>query len=203
VESLIIKEIRQEDIDEFIKILMKVYEDKFKIIFKSKMEKSQDVLIQEMRIREKLDGNFIVVADGLLVGAMTIKIRETQQNFIQALNIFLKNLGLYHGLRSFFIGGYHQSISDRYIRKDACYIENVFVLPGYRRKGIGKKLMMQAEESAKKRNKKFLYGFVETTNHNSISLCLRSGFKKIGIKKNIFTKLFFGVPGWIYFKKSL
>jgi GNAT superfamily N-acetyltransferase len=203
VNSLTIREIKLDDIDEFIKILMKVYENKFKVIFKSKLEIGQNTLINDMKTRKKLENNFVVEIDESVIGAITLKTRETQQNFIQTLKIFLKNLGFYHGLRSFFVGGYHQSISDKFIHTDACYIENLFVLPQYRRKGIGLNLLIRAEEFAKKSNKKFLYGFVETSNYNSIKLCLKSGFKEISVKKSMFTKLFFNVPAWIYFKKSL
>ena len=202
MQPLTITKIKSEDIDEFIEVLMNVFENKFKVVFKSKMEIGKNLLIQEMKNRE-LEDIYLAKEDELIVGAITLKIRKPRKQFSQTLKIFIKYLGFYHGLRSFFVGGYHHSIYKNSIHKNACYIDNAFVLPDYRRKGIAMNLMKQAEEFAKKQNKIFLYSFVETTNSKTIKLCLKSGFKKMSVKKSILSKLFFNDPSWIYLKKEL
>jgi GNAT superfamily N-acetyltransferase len=203
MESLTIRELRSEDIDEFVNVLMRVYENKFKVIFKSKMREGRNSLFQEMKTRKSLEGNFIAIVNGLTVGAAILKTREMQQNFFQTLKIFLKNLGIYNGLRAFFIGGFHQSILEKFISKDGCYVENLFILTEFRKRGIGKQLMQRVEEFAREKNKKFMYGFAEISNISARKLDTKFGFREIQIKKNILTKIFFGVPAWVYEKKSL
>jgi len=203
VDSLTIRDVRLDDVDEFVNLSMRVYENKFKVIFKSKMGEGKKVLSQELKTRKSLEGNFVAIVNGLIVGAVIVKTREMEQIFFQTLKLFLKNLGIYNGLRAFFVGGYHQSISEKFIRKDECYIENLFILPEFRKKGIGKKLMQRAEEFARGKNKKFIYGFSEISNISARKLNTKSGFKEIQIKKSILTKIFFGVPAWAYVRKSL
>lgn len=203
MESLTIREARSEDIDGFVKVLMRIYKGKFKTIFGSKIKEGQSALSQEMKTRKSLEGNLIAIIDGLIVGAVILKTKETKQNFFQTLKIFLNNLGIYGGLRAFFVGGYHQSISERFISRDGCYVENLFILPEFRKKGIGKRLMQRAEEFAREKNKKFMYGFAEVSNISARKLDTKSGFKEIRIKKSILTKIFFDIPAWVYEKKLL
>lgn len=203
MKPLFIREVKFEDVEKFINLLFSVYLKKYDVIFKSKINDGKAILIKEMKSRNNLEGNFVAVENELIVGAVILKTKEMKQNIFQSLKLFLTELGFYYGLRAFIVGGYHHSFSERFIKKDACFIENLFILEKYRRKGIGKELMKRAEQFARENNKKVMYGFFEISNISAKSLDLKSGFKAINVKNSILTKIFFGNSSWVYVKREL
>jgi ribosomal protein S18 acetylase RimI-like enzyme len=203
VETITIREARNEDIDEFVKLLMTVFNSKFKVIFGSKINEGQKILSQEMKTRKSLEGNYVATINEQIVGAVVLQTREMKQDFFQTLKLFLTNLSVYQGLRAFIVGGYYQSISGKYISKEGCYFESLFILPEFQKMGIGTKLMEKVEEFAREKNKKFLYSFVRASNIGARNLHKKYGFKEISTKKSILTKIFFGIPKWVYEKKLL
>ena len=187
MESVTIREARNEDIDEFVKLLMTVFKNKFKVIFSSKINEGHKILTHEMKTRKSLDGNYVAIINKQLVGALVAQTREVKLDFFQTLKLFLTNLGIYRGLRAFIVGGYYQSISGNYIDKDGCYLESIFVLPEFQKMGIGANLMQKLEEFAREKNKKFLYSFVRASNIDARNLHKKYGFKEISIKKSKFS----------------
>lgn len=66
------------------------------------------------------------------------------------------------------------------------YVTNVAVLPEYRRKGIGKKLMQYAIENSKN-ELEFISLEVRVSNHAAISLYESFGFENVGTRKRFYT----------------
>lgn len=70
---------------------------------------------------------------------------------------------------------------------DECYIANIAVLPGYRRQGIGEKLLVYGETLAIKENCAFISLEVRISNRTAISLYEKRGFEKMGERKNFYS----------------
>ena len=68
------------------------------------------------------------------------------------------------------------------------YITNVAVFEQYRGKGIASALMEKIIGYAEKNNMEFISLEVRQSNHPAISLYLKYGFKKMGIRKNFYNK---------------
>lgn len=70
---------------------------------------------------------------------------------------------------------------------DECYIANVAVLPSHRRQGIGEKLISYGESIAEKEGCVFITLEVRVSNSAAIALYEKSGFEKIGERKNFYS----------------
>ena len=70
---------------------------------------------------------------------------------------------------------------------DECYITNVAVMPGFRRRGIGEKLIEKAVETAQKEGCAFISLEVRVSNSAAISLYEKTGFERVGERKNFYS----------------
>ncbi len=70
---------------------------------------------------------------------------------------------------------------------DECYIANVAVSKGERRKGIGRHLLRYAEEKAKERECSFISLEVRVSNSAAIALYESEGYVKVGERKNFYS----------------
>ena len=71
---------------------------------------------------------------------------------------------------------------------DEGYITNIAVTEKRREEGIGSLLMERMTEEAKNRKLSFISLEVRVSNEKAISLYEKSGFKKLGIRKNFYEK---------------
>lgn len=71
---------------------------------------------------------------------------------------------------------------------DECYIANLAVKKDFRKKGIGKKLLLKAEENAKSKDCSFITLEVRKSNTPAISLYEKCGFTVCGERKNFYTE---------------
>ncbi len=70
---------------------------------------------------------------------------------------------------------------------DECYITNVAVTKSERRKGIARRLLGKAEETAKEYSCRFITLEVRASNEAAISLYSGQGYKQCGLRKNYYT----------------
>lgn len=70
---------------------------------------------------------------------------------------------------------------------DECYIANVAVLPSHRRQGIGEKLVSNGINVAKNEGCAFITLEVRLSNASAVALYEKSGFEKVGERKNFYS----------------
>lgn len=70
--------------------------------------------------------------------------------------------------------------------KDWAHIMNMCVAPGYRRRGLGQRIMLQLLQVAKRQHSGHAWLEVRTTNNPAIRLYQKMGFRKIQIRKNYY-----------------
>lgn len=71
---------------------------------------------------------------------------------------------------------------------DTGYLQDIWVKPEFRKKGVGREILALAIAEAKKSNKKTLLGSTDTTANNSTESALavlRSGFQILKVDGNI------------------
>ena len=76
-------------------------------------------------------------------------------------------------------------VSMRYVL-DEGYINNVAVLPEYRRQGIGKKLLLALNEECEKRRLSFITLEVRESNEGAIGLYTSLGYEQVGRRKRFY-----------------
>lgn len=67
------------------------------------------------------------------------------------------------------------------------YITNIAVFSGFRGRGVGRALLCNACDGAKKRNCEFITLEVRKSNEAAISLYVSEGFEQAGIRKNFYS----------------
>jgi ribosomal-protein-alanine N-acetyltransferase len=70
--------------------------------------------------------------------------------------------------------------------KDWAHIMNMCVAPGFRRRGLGRRIMLQLLQVAKRRHASHAWLEVRPTNHPAINLYRKMGFRRIQIRKNYY-----------------
>jgi ribosomal-protein-alanine N-acetyltransferase len=70
--------------------------------------------------------------------------------------------------------------------KDWAHIMNMCVAPGYRRRGLGQRILLQLLKVAKRQHASRAWLEVRPTNHPAVRLYLKMGFRKIQIRKNYY-----------------
>ena len=70
---------------------------------------------------------------------------------------------------------------------DEGYVTNIGVLPDYRRKGIGAKIVNSLIDYSKENSLAFLSLEVRVSNIPAISLYKSFGFKEVGVRKNFYS----------------
>ena len=68
-----------------------------------------------------------------------------------------------------------------------CYIANVGVLPEYRRQGIAMSLLNTLEKQAESENAEFITLEVRESNTSAVSLYLKRGYTRVGLRKNYYS----------------
>lgn len=71
---------------------------------------------------------------------------------------------------------------------DEGYIANVAVLPEYRERGIGQRLISYIILTAEENNLSFVTLEVRKSNEKAISLYRKNGFKEVGERKNFYSE---------------
>ncbi len=70
---------------------------------------------------------------------------------------------------------------------DEGYVTNIGVLPDYRRKGIGAKIVNSLIDYSKEKSLDFLSLEVRVSNSAAISLYKNFGFEEVGVRKNFYS----------------
>ncbi len=144
----------------------------------------------------------MLVADwqGTIVGTTTLRTWEMgSEDTGTAEMAFQQVLGLWVAMRSIFA----LSLLDHRIDRDEGFITDVAVLTPYRRRGIAKALLAQAEEDARMRRKRFLGLYVSGANQGAQTLYQQIGFYVVRVRRSWLTRLVFGQRSWVYMRKDL
>lgn len=70
--------------------------------------------------------------------------------------------------------------------KDWAHILNMSVAPGYRRRGLGQRILLHLLQIAKRHHASHAWLEVRPSNHPAIRLYRKTGFRKIQIRKNYY-----------------
>ncbi len=74
-----------------------------------------------------------------------------------------------------------------YCAADECYVNNLGVLPEYRNRGIGSKLVEQAVKTAKELGMSFISLEVRPSNKSAVGLYEKYGFERVGLRRGFYS----------------
>ncbi len=194
-----IREAREEDINEIVELVLICFSKKFKVIFSSKINKGRLALIEDFKNRKIIEGTFVAVNNGKIIGAFSFFIKELQYDWFSTMQTYIKYFGVYRGMKSIIIGG----LLPFNIKNEACFMDYIGVLPEFRGHGVAKKLIKHGEKLLAEKDKKYLFGFVSSLNHASRKLFVELDYTEKKARKSITGRLFFKDPNWIRLEKNI
>ena len=192
-----------QEVSIIVDILMITFSDKFSHIFDNDLEKGRSVIYKfyETITNEELNNYFVAVEDDNVLGAIHLTYHGAKENTSSSSIVYaFQTLGIFRGIRATFALAL---LDFRDFDKKSCYVDFLGVLPAFQGKGIGTKLLDEADEFARSENFNLLSLSVIGRNTEAIKLYEKLGFRKKRYKSSVLGRLLLGVPDFFYMEKTL
>lgn len=201
--DVLIRPARLSDIDAIVALHRDAFADTFGAAFGPRdRERGAQALATGWRRQgpSALQGMLVAEYAGQLIGTTSLRTRDMMgPSGGFAESAFFETLGLWGAFRSLFA----LSLLDHQIEPGEGFIADVAVAPEWRRRGVARALLRQAEHDARARALTYLGLYVRETNHGARILYERIGFHALYVRRSLLGRLFFGQDGWIYMRKEL
>ncbi|MFQ6101117.1 MAG: GNAT family N-acetyltransferase [Anaerolineae bacterium] len=193
---------RVEDMPRVGEILVEGFIRKFGAIFGRRVDRAPRVVaqIERLMLERGLCALFVAEMGGQVVGLLELTARrERLSDLWGQLQIMLREVGPVYTLRAT-VG--LVLLHEETVVGTTAYISNIAVAAGFRRRGIGWRLLESAEEWARARGRRSLSLHVAASNP-ARHLYERSGFRLEKRSEEWLTGWLFGIRTWLYVVKPL
>lgn len=197
MQSLLIRRAEAKDTKAIADLLIISFPVEFKVIFGSRFEEGKRALIDYLDIEHVLEGLFVATHGEKVIGALSFLFENVRCAKLSIIQIFVKHMGVYRGLKSIMLGSF---VPPR-IKRNECFFDFLCVLPQYRMRGIGKRLYRYAEKDIQNKIN-HIFCFVKSSNIAARKLLRDVGFKETCIQKRLINPYFSYSP-WILMEKHL
>jgi len=147
-----------------------------------------------------IQGMIVAEWEEHVIGTTMLRTHEmgNDQTYTTEL-VFQQTLGIWGAARSIFA----LSLLSHHIGRHEGFITDVAVLKPFRRQGIARKLLVEAEKNAHMQKKTYLGLYVSSANPGARQLYEQFGFQHIHTRRSWLTRFLFGQREWIYMRKQL
>ncbi len=193
-----------QDINQIIGLHCEAFADKFGGAFGSNgITRGATALAMAWRRQgsSALRGMLVAEWGTYIVGTTMLRTCEMGSDHSGAIEgAFQQVLGMWGATRSIFA----LSLLSHHVGRNEGFITDVAVLQPFRRRGVARLLLGEAEYRACAHyGKKYLGLFVSSGNRGARSLYEALGFESVYVRKSWLTQLIFGQRKWIYMRKNL
>ncbi|WP_047866462.1 GNAT family N-acetyltransferase [Rubrobacter aplysinae] len=189
-------------------LVVEGFVDKFRPVFRGRLDRAADVMERWVALEHSIGGVTSLIVEhetdgGLSAPLASIGVR-TGHSDDEALSRKLwgtlrEQLGLFPALRSATLLSH-----PRYnpIKTEA-YVERLVVTNDYKRRGLARSLLYEAEALGRGADKSSIGLHVSGINHEALTLYETEGYEEISRQSSWLTGYALGIRDWIYLKKSL
>lgn len=179
--------------------------DKFRPIFGRRMDRSVKIMERWVRLEHRVGGvRSLVVEDRAtseIAGAVGVRTEPSDDEALarglwEALR---HNLGFLRASWSATLLSYPRYTAQPY----EAYVERLVVAPAYRRQGMARVLLGEAEAFARETGKETIGLHVSGSNLPALRLYEDEGYKEVDRQRSWLTSRFLGIRDWIYLRKVL
>lgn len=181
------------------RVVARAFKDKFNPAFGTE-EKTIRALTPYVAAEMTRRGNYVFVATigDEVVGSVSV---STQKSFASGVvGMFYRAVGLWGTVRALVVLSF---LSDPAPAPDEAYIEVLGVAPEYQRRGVGRALMVAAEEMARSLHKRRMTLYVTSNNRSAQELYFSRGLKVRRRSSSLVGLLLFHAPGFWRMEKML
>jgi ribosomal protein S18 acetylase RimI-like enzyme len=190
---------------EIASLVVEGFLDKFRPIFGRRMDRSVRIMEKWVRLEHAVGGVSSLVVEDRANGevAASVGVRTTASDD-EALarglwGTLRNNLGFLRASWSATLLSYPRYTAQPY----EAYVERLVVAPGYRRRGMARALLAEAEARARESGKETIGLHVSGSNLPALRLYEREGYEEIDRQRSWLTGQFLGIRDWIYLRKLL
>lgn len=197
--NIIIRALKPENIDDFLKIELAAFYKKILFIFSGREEAAYSIVRSELV--ENLDTGryYNAISDGKPVGTIELVTKENSEVFKRSFYQHYRYLGFFRTIKVYFLNFLDVPNLD----SKTIYIDNVAVEENNRRKGIASKMLYFAESYAKENGKSVLKLWVAGKNNNAVALYKKIGFSELVKRSSRSAEKYFGYRDWVFMGKEI
>ncbi|MCA1667253.1 MAG: GNAT family N-acetyltransferase [Thermomicrobia bacterium] len=195
----IVRRAVEADAPEVARVVARAFKDKFNPAFGTE-EKAIRALTPYIAAEMTRRGNHVFVATvgEVVVGSVSV---STQKSFVSGVaGMFYHAVGFWGTVRALLVLGF---LSDPAPAPDEAYVEVLGVAPEYQRQGVGRALMIAAEEMARSLHKRRLTLYVTSNNRAAQTLYRSRGLNVQRQMRSLVGWLLFHAPGFWRMEKVL
>jgi ribosomal protein S18 acetylase RimI-like enzyme len=197
--SPVVRRAVEADAPGIARVVARAFKDKFHPAFGTE-EKAIRALTPYVAAEMTRRGNYVFVATvgDAVVGSVSV---STQKSFVSGVaGMFYRAVGFWGMVRALLVLGF---LSDPAPAPDEAYVEVLGVAPEYQRQGVGRALMIAAEEMARSLHKRRLTLYVTANNRAAQTLYLSRGLHVQRQTPSLVGLLLFHAPGFWRMEKRL
>jgi len=204
-KAYIVRAAEPEDDSGIAALVVEGFLDKFRPIFGRRMDRSIKIMENWVRLEHRVGGvRSLVVEDRAtseIAGAVGVRTEPSDdEELARGLwETLRRNLGFLRASWSATLLSYPRYTAQPY----EAYVERLVVAPGYRRQGMARALLREAEALARETGKETLGLHVSGSNLPALRLYEDDGYAEIDRQRSWLTGQFLGIWDWIYLRKVL
>ncbi len=205
-ESFTVRMARPEDDAQIARLVVEGFVDKFRPIFGRRTSRSVGIMERWVNLEHSLGGvrSLVVESNATARLAASVGVRTGPSEDDDALS-----RGLWEALRrdlGFLRASWAATLLSypRYaVSSSEAYVERLVVTEAYRRSGMARALLEEAERLARKTGKKTVGLHVSEGNVPAIRLYEETGYAETSRQRSLLTGQFLGIRDWLYLQKRL
>ncbi|QYJ14357.1 hypothetical protein Rxycam_00153 [Rubrobacter xylanophilus DSM 9941] len=204
-EQFTVRAARPEEETAIAALVIDGFIDKFRPIFRGGMDRSIRIMQRWIELEHELGGvRSLVIEDpacGGLAASVGVRLAEPRDDLLsrRLWGIFRQNLGFLRTLWATTLLSYPRHTSS----PGEAYVERLVVAPGFRRMGLARNLLWEAERMALEADKRAIGLHVSGNNLPALTLYDSAGYREVSRQRSLITARFLGIRTWVYMRKEL
>lgn len=192
-----------EDDPAIAALVVEGFLDKFRPIFRSRIDQSVDIMEKWVRLEHSIGGvsSLVVETSDGVVASVGVRLGSSEDETLsRALwSTLRKHLGLMPAVRAAALLSY-----PRYTpRRTEAYVERLVVSSDHRHEGMARTLLHEVEDRGRREEKATVALHVTNNNHAALKLYESEGYGEVSRQRSLLTSYSLGIKSWLYLRKNL
>jgi len=198
-----IRKATPEDDRVIANLVVEGFVDKFRPVFRGRLDRAAEIMERWVSLEHAIGGvsSLIVYRDGEPVASVGVRTGHSDDEALsrKLWNVLREQLGLLPAVRSAALLSY-----PRYTPiKTEAYVERLVVSGDFKRRGVARSLLHEAEDLGREAGKTSIGLHVSGSNAPALGLYEAEGYEEVSRQRSRLTGYSLGIRDWLYLKKRL
>lgn len=198
-----IRKATPEDDRVIANLVVEGFVDKFRPVFRGRLDRAAEIMERWVSLEHAIGGvsSLIVYRDGEPVASVGVRTGHSDDEALsrKLWSVLREQLGLLPAVRSAALLSY-----PRYTPiKTEAYVERLVVSGDFKRRGVARSLLHEAEDLGREAGKTSIGLHVSGSNAPALGLYEAEGYEEVSRQRSRLTGYSLGIRDWLYLKKRL